>query len=322
MWLACVFVIVSLLVLSWSADKLIDGASSLAQRLGVPALLVGLTVIAFGTSAPEIFVSIMASLNGNPLLAVGNALGSNIANIALVLGIAAVIRPIQVHSAILKREYPILFAIMLLFLFLVIDLHLGRWDGLILAVTFLALMIWIVKTGRKKIKDEPMQEEFRKELKVHLSLSKSIFYIALGIILLPLSSFYLVENASFIARGLGVSDLVIGLTIVAVGTSLPEVATSIAGSLKNEDDIVIGNVLGSNMFNIAAVLIFPGLIHPSALPSHILTRDMATMFFMTALLFLFSYGFKGMGEFGRIKGFILLIFYGVYIASLALTGLN
>lgn len=319
MWVAVLIIFISLVTLSWGANKLIDGASSLAHQLGVPALLVGLTIIAFGTSAPEIFVSISASLNANPLLAVGNALGSNIANIALVLGVAALIRPIKVESNILKREYPILFAIMLLFLFLVIDLHLGRMDSAILLVALLALMGWFIKKGLSKRNHEPLAQEFNQEIPTDISIIKAIIYIILGLILLPLSSHFLVINASFIAKALGVSDLVIGLTVIAIGTSLPEVATSIAGSLKNEDDLVIGNVLGSNMFNILAVLIFPGLIHPGHLPSTVLTRDMAAMFFVTFLLFLFSYGFKGLGQFGRFKGIILLAFYAIYIISLALT---
>lgn len=312
---AIIGLILGFILLAWSADKLIDGASALAVNMGISPLLVGLTVIAFGTSLPEMFVSATASFDGNAGLAIGNALGSNIANIAFVLALAAIVKPIDVRSDILKREYPILFFIMILMLALFMDGDLNRLDGVIFFFAFGVLLLWVVRTGLKQAPD-PMTKEFKQEIPKHMSNLKASSLLIIGLVLLPLSSKILVDSATTIAEYFQISAHIIGLSIVAFGTSLPEVAASIAGVLKNEDDIVVGNILGSNMFNIVAVLPFPGIFAPGILPAATLARDVPIMFIITILLFLFSMSIKGLGRFSRSKGILFLSSYIAYVGYL------
>jgi cation:H+ antiporter len=310
--------IVGFALLVWSADRFVIGAAGLARNLGVAPIIIGLTIVGFGTSAPEMLVSAFAAAQGNPSLAVGNAIGSNIANIALILGATALLRPLQVQSQTLRRELPLLLVIMLAAGLLLIDGRLGRVDGLLLLVGLGVLMTWLVRTGLSAPAADPMETEFEAEIPSGLTTGRAVMWLIVGLVLLLISSRALVWGAVGIAEALGVSDLIIGLTIVAIGTSLPELAASIMSTLKNEADIAIGNIIGSNMFNILGVLALPGLIAPSVLPGAALTRDYPIMLGLTIALFVMSYGFRGPGRINRIEGGLLLAAFVGYQALLYL----
>lgn len=301
--------------LVWGADRFVNGASATASNFGVSPLIIGLTIVGLGTSAPEIFVSIVAAWQGNPSLAVGNAIGSNITNIGLVLGCTAMMMPLMVKSDILRREYPVMFVIMLLALMLIVDGHLGFWDGVILMVGLVFMIYWIVNLGLRKDKRDPMEKEFAKEIP-QLSTKQGLFWLAIGLVILLISSRFLVWGAVNIAEALGVSDLIIGLTIVAIGTSLPELAASLISAYKKEPDIAIGNVIGSNMFNLLVVFGLPGLISPHTLDAAVLTRDFPFMIGLSIALFAVAYGFRGDGRITRIEGGLLLVTYFAYLGTL------
>ncbi|MFU8836963.1 MAG: calcium/sodium antiporter [Thiohalomonadaceae bacterium] len=303
-------------LLVWGADRFVIGASAMARNLGVSPLIIGLTIVGFGTSAPEMLVSAVAAWQGNPAMGVGNALGSNITNMALVLGLTAMIAPMAVSSVTLKREFPVLVLIMALALVLLFDLKLGLLDGLILLVGTLLLMAWMVWLGLRERNGDPMESEFAEQIPTQMPMRKAVFWLLLGGVILLASSRILVWGAVNIAEWFGVSDLIIGLTIIAIGTSLPELAASIMSALKGEHDIAIGNVLGSNMFNLLAVLAMPGLIAPSLLSSEVLTRDFAVMAGLTLMLLVMSYGFRGPGRINRLEGGILLFAYLAYLGLL------
>ena len=297
--------------LVWGADRLVAGASALARNLGVSPLIIGLTVIGFGTSAPEMVISGVAALRGNPGLAIGNAVGSNIANMALVLGVAAIIYPLQVHSDTLKREYPILLIVTLVSLFLLADGFLSFVDGVILLTCLMMMTTWMAVIGMQRAGPDPMAAEFAAEIPSDMSTQVAVGWLCLGMIVLPASSQILVMGAIEIAESLGVSDLVIGLTVVAVGTSLPELAAAVASTLKREHELVIGNIIGSNMFNLLGVLGIAAVIAPSPVPSLVLYRDFSVMLGLSILVFLMSYGFRGPGRISRLSGVILI---GIYLA--------
>jgi cation:H+ antiporter len=237
---------------------------------------------------------------------VGNAIGSNITNITLVLGTAALIMPLNVHSRILRKELPLLLIAMLLALTLLQDDELGRTDGLILISMLLLLLWWMTGQALRNRNTDPMDLEYSKELPSGMPMPRAIFWLLLGLVVLIGSSKLLVIGAVNIAATFGVSDLVIGLTVIAIGTSLPELATSIAGALKNEHDIVIGNVVGSNLFNTLAVLGIPGLLSPAHLDAGVLDRDIPTVFALTIALVIMAYGFSGPGRINRFEGSVLL----------------
>ncbi len=306
-------------LLVWGAERFVYGASAIAKNFGVPPLIIGLTIVGIGTSAPEILISIVAAYQGNPALAVGNALGSNITNIALVLGITAIVMPLTVRSETLRREYPIMFMIMLVALALLIDNYLGVMDGIILIVGLFLMMLWMILQGKKQ-KLDPMEKEFEQEIP-QISTKKALFWFAVGFVLLIISSRGLVWGSVNIAKAAGISDLVIGLTIVAIGTSLPELAASIVSALKKEHDIAIGNILGSNMFNLLAVLGIPGLISPSIIDNDILTRDFPFMIGLSIALFIMAYGFKGEGRINRVEGGLLVGGYVTYMLVLYYTAI-
>lgn len=305
-------------LLVWGADRFVHGAAATARNLGVSTLVIGLTIVGFGTSAPEILVSIMAAINGNPGLAVGNAIGSNITNIGLVIGCTALLTPLVVNSSILRREFPLMFAVMLLALLLVLDLYLGRGDGIILLLGLVLLVFWLIHLGMRRQRSEPMIAEYEQDIP-QLTLGRALLWTLLGLGVLLVSSRILVYGAVNIAEMLGISDLVIGLTIVAIGTSLPELAASIVSALKKEPDIAIGNVVGSNMFNLLAVLGLPGLISPLSLERIVLMRDFAFMFGLTVVLFMFAYGFNRPGTITRLQGSVLLTIYAAYMVVLYMT---
>lgn len=314
-------IVVGFVFLVWGADRFVMGASALARNLGVSPLIIGLTIVGFGTSAPEILVSAVAAWDGNPTLGIGNALGSNITNVGLVLGITALIMPLSVRSETLRREFPVLLAIMLIALALVLDNEMGRWDGIILLAGMITMIFWVVKLGLRQRsatldRPDPMADEYADEIPKDMSTAMAVVWLLIGIAILLLSSKGLVWGAVNIAQWLGISDLIIGLTIVAIGTSLPELAASISSALKNEHDIAIGNVLGSNMFNLLAVLGMPGLIAPSILPAEVLQRDFPAMILLTVALFAMAYGFKGPGKVNRVEGGLLLGGYMGYMGLL------
>lgn len=304
-------IVLGLGLLVWAADRFVIGAAGLARNLGVPPLLIGLTIVGFGTTAPEILVSVMAALQGNPGLAIGNAIGSNIANIALILGTTALIAPLTVESEILRREYPILLMVSIGAYLLLFDGRLDEGDGVVLLVALVLCMLLLVRIGRNRQGDDPLAEEIEAEIPSELSTPVAIGWFVLGLALLILSSRMLVWGAVEVATALGVSDLVIGLTIVAVGTSLPELAASIMSALKNEHDLAIGNVIGSNLWNMLAVLGVPGLLAPGAVPPEAIDRDMLVMLALTLALFAMGRGSREHGIINRLEGGLLL---GCFIA--------
>ena len=306
MVLQVVIFLIGLAVLSWSADRFVYGASALAKNIGVSPMMIGLTIVAMGSSAPEIVVSVTASLSGSPDTAVGNAIGSNITNIALVLGITALIKPLQVSSGTLKREFPLLFAMCLLAVYVLHDQMLNFYEGAFLIGMFfvvLAGMGWLSVYAEK---GDKLADDNESEIPTGVSTSVAVLWVLVGLVMLPLSAHFLVESAVFIAKYFGISDLVIGLTIIALGTSLPELAACIAGVLKGEDDLAMGNIIGSNIFNILAVLGMPGLIAPGLIDPSAATRDMYVMLGLTVMLLVFSFNFVGTRRINRVEASILL----------------
>jgi cation:H+ antiporter len=314
-------IILGFALLVWSADRFVEGAASTAKHLGMPSLLIGILIVGFGTSAPEMVVSAIAAYEGNPALALGNALGSNIVNIALILGITALVTPIAVHSKIVKKELPLLLFIVLGSGYLLLDNELTLIEGIILLIGFFSLIGWSVYSALKS-KGDSLEEEFEEELEENLmSLKMGIMWLVFGLVLLIASSRVLVWGAVGVAHEFGVSDLIIGLTIVALGTSLPELAASVIAARKGEHDIAIGNVVGSNMFNILAVIGIATVINPMhQIPAEVLNRDWIVMILLTIALLVMSYGFKGQdGKINRTEGFILLICYVAYNSYLVYT---
>ncbi|RMG35813.1 MAG: calcium/sodium antiporter [Gammaproteobacteria bacterium] len=312
-------IVLGFAVLVWGADRFVIGAAALARNLGVDPLLIGLTVIGLGTSAPEILVSTMAALGGNPGLAIGNAVGSNIANIGLILGASALVAPLVVQSHVLWREFPLLMGVSLGVYLLLADGHLGRLDGLLMATGLVGSMAWIVHLGRQRAAIEPLEEEFAEEIPSGMSTTVALGWTLGGLVLLIVSSRILVWGAVNIATALGVSDLVIGLTIVAIGTSLPELAASIAATLKGEDDLAVGNIVGSNIFNMLAVLSVPALLTPVDVGNEVLIRDMPLMLVLTATLFFMGKGGAGNGTISRLEGSLLLATFVLYQGWLYIT---
>jgi cation:H+ antiporter len=310
-------IIAGFVILIWGADRFVDGAANIARNLGVSPLIVGLTIVGFGTSAPEMLVSAFAAFDGAPALGIGNALGSNIANIGMVLGITILITPLTIHSVTLKREFPMLAFVMAIALLLLWDQHLGYMDGVILFSGFILTLFGMAYLAIHSGRSDPLEQEFEKEFaEPTMTTAQSTINFIVGLTSLLIGSKCLVWGATGIASLLGVSDLIIGLTIVAIGTSLPELAASVISALKNEHDIAIGNVLGSNIFNLLAVLAMPGLIMPSKFESILLTRDFSIMTLMFVMLFVFARTGK-QGTIGRLAGSMMLIVYIAYNGLLA-----
>ncbi|MGH1486452.1 MAG: calcium/sodium antiporter [Cellvibrionaceae bacterium] len=295
--------------LMWSADRFVDGSATIAGRLGVSKLIIGLTVVAFGTSAPEAIVSISSSLKGAGELAVGNALGSNLANIGLVLGITALIAPLPIKGHILKQEYVIMMGVMALAGWFLWDGQLQFWEGIVLMASLLPLLTWIAYSK----KQHPEEEEDIHEL----TMKAGVFWFLVGLTTLIVSAEILVWGAKITATNFGVSPLVIGLTVVAVGTSLPELAASVASALKGHHDIAIGNVIGSNMFNLLLVMGIAPAIAPLAMGPEVFSRDFLAMVGITLVLgitMLVSYlrSDRSHGQLGRLIGLVLLLLYVAY----------
>lgn len=321
MMLPLLAVIAGLALLVWSADRFVDGAASIARHFGMPPLLIGMVIIGFGTSAPEIAVSVLASLEGSPNIALGNAFGSNITNIALILGLTAIISPIAVESKILRKELPILTIVTGIVAMLILDGSLSRLDGGVLLVVFLLLIGWSIYVGYRR-RSDALTEEMVEELGEHMeSPLRASIDLALGLALLVASSRALVWGAVEISSAMGISDLVIGLTVVAIGTSLPELATSVIATRKGEHDLALGNVLGSNLFNTLAVVGLAGAIHPLGVEPMMIIRDLPVMGLLTLSLFVLAFGFRGpgTGRINRFEGALLLVSYVAYTAYLIVT---
>ena len=305
-----------LALLVWSADRFVEGSASAARHFGMPPLLIGMVIVGFGTSAPEMVVSALAALQGNPGIALGNAYGSNITNIALILGLTALISPIAVHSQVLRKELPILTAVTALAAWQLWDEAISRVDALVLLVLFCGLMVWTIRQGMK-VKADSLGYEMEQELEIHaMPLRRAVFWLVVGLGLLIVSTRILVWGAVEIAHGFGISDLIIGLTIVAVGTSLPELASSIIAVRKGENDIALGNILGSNLFNTLAVVGIAGTISPLVVGPEVFSRDILVMAVLTVSLFVICYGFRGPGRINRLEGGVLLacyLGYNVYL---------
>jgi len=314
---ASLAVLCGLILLLWSADRFVEGAASVARHFGVPALLIGLVIVGFGTSAPEILVSALASSQGNPGIALGNAYGSNITNIALVLGITALISPIAVQSDILKKELPVLLAVTLIAAWQLLDGDISRIDGLVLLGLFAALMGWSIWQGTRAPEDN-MGAEFEQEL-VQRAMPplRATIWLVIGLAVLIASSRLLVWGAVEIAQSFGVSDLVIGLTVIAIGTSLPELASSLIAARKGEHDIALGSIVGSNMFNTLAVVGIAATIHPMTVEPAVLSRDLPVMAALTISLFVLGHGWRrGQGRINRIEAGLLVTAYIAYTTYL------
>lgn len=301
------------ILLVWSADRFVEGAAATAKYAGMPSLLIGMVIVGFGTSAPEMVVSAMAALDGNPDLAIGNALGSNIVNTGLILGLTAIITPILVQSKIVQKEIPLLLLIGLALGYFLWDGVLTRFESVLLLLGFFLLIGWSIFSAMRG-KGDTLESEIDNELVEHaMPIKKAVFWLVLGLVLLIVSSRVLVWGAVSIAEALGVSDLIIGLTIVALGTSLPELAASIIAVKKGEHDIAIGNVVGSNMFNLLAVVGIAGVISPmTSLSADVLSRDWLVMMAMTLALLFMAYGFRRAGRINRFEGAGLLVAFCAY----------
>ena len=307
-------VIVGLLFLVWGADRFVHGAAATARNLGIPPLLIGLTIVALATSAPEILVSIVAALRGDPELAIGNAIGSNIANIGLVLGVVAILRPVELKSATLRREMPALLAVTLLTISLFLDSFLSEVDGLVLLTGLIIVMFWLSRLGFRSSSSDPLQADFDAEIPKHMSMRVAIFWLLVGIATLLVGAELMVDGAIDIAKALGVSEIVIGITMVALATSLPELAVSVVSAFRGEYGLAIGNIVGSNIFNLLAVIGVAAVIQPAVLPPSVLSLHLFVMVAFTLVLFAMTYEYEGRGQITRLEGFALL---GAYLAYLA-----
>ncbi len=319
MFLAFLAIVIGLALLVWSAGKFVEGSAVTAGHFGMPPLLIGMVVVGFGTSAPEMVVSALAATQGNPGLALGNAYGSNITNIALILGITALISPIAVHSQVMRKELPILTAVTALAAWQLWDGELTFVDALVLLAVFFLLLAWSIRQGMIQ-KSDALGAEIADEMNHRtMPLRTAVMWLIAGLLVLIVSSRILVWGAVEIAHGFGVSDLIIGLTIVAVGTSLPELASSVIAARKGEHDIALGNILGSNLFNTLAVVGIAGTISPMAVAPEVFYRDIAVMSALTLSLFVLGYGFRGPGRINRIEGGLLLACFVGYTAYLIST---
>ncbi len=311
MLFASIAVIVGLILLVFGADRFVLGAARSARNLGIPPLIIGMTIVGIATSAPELLVGSIAAWDGKTTIAIGNALGSNIANIGMVLGGTVLFCPLIVASKTLRREYLLMCVSVLIALVLVLDQNLSRADGLILILSLIGMIWWIVKLAKESPKTDPLAGEFEQELKSVKPVRSSLLLLFAGLVLLLGGAELLVHGAVIIAKSFGLSDLVLGLTVIAIGTSLPELAASIMSVIKNEADIAIGNIIGSNMFNMLMVLGIPVLINPSGFGEEVLLRDFPVMIFMTMLMGWMVF-IHGRGKFDRIEGGVLLSSFIAY----------
>lgn len=312
MLLAIGAIIVGLALLVWSADKFVDGATSIAMHLGVSTMIIGITIVGFGTSAPEILISVIAVIEDTPDIAIGNALGSNVANIGLILGVTSLITPLPIAKKVLGQEFPLLLIATAVMTWCLIDAQLDIVDGLLL-ITLLVLMMWyLVRSHRQTAGEEWGESELFEPDLEEMSFSSALGWVLLGLIILVGSSKLLVWGATEVAHAFGISELIIGLTIVALGTSLPELAASIASIKKGEPDLAIGNVVGSNLFNSLAVVGIPATITSFSIDSLAITRDLPVVIGLTLLLFVLARFPASSQGLTRLKGFWLLAVFVIY----------
>ncbi len=297
--------IVGLIALAWSADRFVTYAAITANNFGVSRMIIGLTVVSVGTSAPEIFVGVIASIDGSPTLAIGNAIGSNIANIGLVLGITALITPLPFPRAILKREVPWLIVTTLLALVCLANLYLSSIDGIMLLCGLGLILYKLANPGKQAGVIAPSYENELDDLPT-LSTSSGLWRLLVSLVLLLAAAEILTKSAVFIAYQLGVSEIIVGLTVIAIGTSLPELAASVTAAKKGQSDMAIGNVVGSNILNTLAVLAVPALIHPINIDAIVILRDYMTMLVLTVILVFFAYAVGSQKKITRLEGCILL----------------
>ncbi|HIL21209.1 MAG TPA: calcium/sodium antiporter [Candidatus Thioglobus sp.] len=304
------------ILLIWSADEFTNNGAKIANIFKISPLIIGLLIFGFGTSAPEMLVSGLAAYEGHPELSIGNAFGSNIFNIALVLGITAIILPIKVKQDILKKEWLYLMASTLVAGILILDGHLSFADGLILLGLLAVFLIYTFVASKKG----DHQEFDNLAIEVKQGQTKKVWLmLIISFVILLLSAKLVVWGGSELAASFGVSDLLIGLTVVALGTSLPELAVSISSALKKQHEMVVGNIIGSNLFNTVGVLAIPSLILPFDVPVDVINRDYPFMVALTALLFIVSYRFKKEGVIRRLEGVLLLVVLAVYLYLLLWT---
>jgi len=318
MFIQILILLLSLITLVWSADKFVFGASALARNLGISPMIIGLTIVAMGSSAPEMMIAVTASLQGNVDTAVGNAIGSNITNIALVLGLTALFHPLSVSSTTIKREIPLILVVTAIATYMLANSNFSFNEGLILIIGFIlyiaTLLVVTLRRSKQNPIDDKMVLEAEQEVPDGVSTKHSVIWLVVGMILLPLSASFLVDSSIFIAKAFGISDLVIGLTVIAIGTSLPELAASVMSIIKKEDDLALGNIIGSNIFNILAVLSLAGLIAPGDIDHAAAVRDAPFMLATTFLLFILCFSRGGKFRITRAKGLLLLaVFIGYQV---------
>lgn len=295
------------------ADRFVHGASATARNLGVPPLLIGLTIVAIATSAPEVLVAVIAASRGEPDLAIGNAIGSNIANIGLVLGATAMFRPIELTSATLRREMPALLAVTLLAISLFLDSYLSQIDGIVLLTGLVIVMVWLTRLGLRSAANDPIKMEFEAEIPKNENAWLAAMWLVIGIVMLLYGADFMVDGAVDIARAIGVSEMVIGVTLVAVATSLPEFAVTLVSAIRGEFGLAIGNIVGSNIFNMLAVVGVAAFIEPSQLPPSVLTLHVFVMVAFTLVLFAMTYDYDGKGRISRFEGLALTASFFAYI---------
>jgi cation:H+ antiporter len=312
MLLSIVAVILGLALLVWSADYFVDHATIIARNLGVSTLIIGITIIGFGTSAPEILISLFSVFDDTPDLAIGNAIGSNIANIGLILGATALFIPLSFNSKLINREFPILLFATVLMIWVLWDTHLSFVDGFVL-MGFLILSLVCLVRFSKTDKNDPISVELEQEIPRDVSTAYALLRTGIGLIILVASSKLLVWGAVNIATFLGIGELIIGLTVVALGTSLPELAAAIAGARKGEPDLVMGNIIGSNMFNSLAVIGLPALLTDFHISPVAITRDLPVMVGLTVFIYILSrFPRSSCCVITRSKGLVLLSAFVLY----------
>ena len=311
MFIWVIYILIGLVLLAIGAEGLVRGSSSVALRLGVTPLVVGLTIVAFGTGSPEFIVSIQAALSGSSALALGNVVGSNISNVALILGVAAIVRPLTVRAEVLRREMPVMIAVSAFLWLLLYDGELSRLDGALLAISAVGYTVLTYRLSRQKPK-KAVEEEFAEAVTQTRRPVLDVMFILGGLALLVVGAQVLVAGAVALAAGLGIGEAVIGLTIVAIGTSLPELATSAMAAYKNEPDIAFGNAIGSNVLNILAVLGVAAMVSPIPL-GEIQPIDLGAMLGAALVLFVLL-GRRYILD--RVEGSILVIGYALYLYSI------
>jgi len=305
-------ILAGLTILVWGADRFVHGAAATARNLGVAPLMIGMTIVAFATSAPELLISVVAAARGETGLAIGNAVGSNIVNIGLVLGVTAIVRPIPLKSATLRREMPALLAVSLLTVSLFLDTRLSRPDGLVLLAGLVIVMTWLARLGMRSAANDPIKLDYEAEIPDNVGTTAAIVWMVIGLGTLLVGANWLVDGSISIAEALGVSEVVIGITVVAIGTSLPELAVTIVSALKGEYGLALGNIVGSNIFNLLAVLGAAAAIHPAAVHPSVLSLHIFVMVAFTLVLFAMTYDYDNKAELSRLEGIALLIAYIAY----------